>query len=143
MLLHSTVASIHFVAAVAAAYKFPVVVGTVVAGAVELVPSGILYSPAVVVGIAAAVVVGFVAAAFVGAIVAWAAIVSGDFVAVAARCIVHSAAVLSMPLACIIQNVLSPFASSLSIPGLLPSHLVGSCAAPSYTRPRTCVLRPD
>ena len=142
MLPHSTVAGIHFVAAVAAACKFPVVVGTVVAGAVELEPSGIRYSPAVVVGIAAAVVVGFVAAAFVGAIVAWVAIVSGAVVDVAARCIVHSAAVLSMPLACLTQTGLSPFVLSLSIPGLLPSHLVGSCVAPSYKRPRTCVLRP-
>ena len=142
MLPHSTVAGIHLVAAVAAACKSPVVVGTVVAGDVELVPSGILYSPAVVVGVAAAVVVGFVAVAFVGAIVAWAAIVSGAVVSVDARFIVHSAAVLSMPLACIIQNVLSTFSSSLSIPGLLPSHLVGSCAATSYKHPRTCVLRP-
>ena len=142
MLLHSTVSGIHFVAAVAAACKFPVVVGTVVAGAVELVPSGIRYAPTVVVGIVAAVVVGFVAAAFVGAIVAWAAFVSGAVVVVATRCIFHSAAVLSMPLACLIQNGLSPFALSLSIPSLLPSHLVGSCAAPSYKHPRTCVLRP-
>ena len=74
MLPHSTVSGIYFVAAVAAACKFPVVVGTVVAGAVELVPSGMRYAPAVVVGIDAAVVVGFVAAAFVGDIVAWAAI---------------------------------------------------------------------
>ena len=63
-------------------------VGTVVAGAVELVPSGIRYAPAVDVGIAAAVVVGSVAAAFFGAIVAWAAIMSGAVVAVAARCVV-------------------------------------------------------
>ena len=91
MLPHSTVAGIHFVAAVAAACKFPVVVGTVVAWAVELVPYGMCYAPAVVVVIAAAVVVGFVAAAFVGAIVAWAAIVSDVVVAMAARCIVHSA----------------------------------------------------
>ena len=142
MLPHSTVAGIDFVAAVAAACKFLVVVGTVVAGDMELVPSGMRYAPAVVVGIAAAVVVGFVAAAFVGAIFAWAAIVSGAVFAVAARCIVHSAAVLSMPLACLIQICLSPFASSLSIPGLLPSHLVGSCAAPSCKHPRTCVLCP-
>ena len=141
MLPHFTVAGIHFVAAVAGACKFPVVVGTVVAGAVELVPSGIHYSPAVVVGIAAAVVVGFVAAAFVGAIVAWAAIVSGAVVDVAVRCSVHSAAVLSMLLACLTQNGLSPCSSSLSIPGLLPSHLVGSCVAPSYKHPCTCVLR--
>ena len=141
MLPHSTVAGIHFVAAVAAAYKFPVVVGTVVVGAAELETSGIRYSPAVAVGIAGAVVVGFVAAAFVGAILAWAAIVPGAVVDVAARCIFHSAAVLSTPLACLTQNGLSPCSSSLSIPGLLLSHLVGSCAAPSYKRPRTCVIR--
>ena len=129
-------------AAVAAAYKFPVVVGTVVAGAVELKPSGIRYFPAVAVGIADAVVVGFVAAAFVGAIVAWAVITSGAVVDVADRCIVHSAAVLSMPLACLTQNGLSSCSLSLSIPSLLPSHLVGSCAAPSYKRPRICVPRP-
>ena len=117
-------------------------VGTIVNGAVELEPFGIRYSPAVAFGIAAAVVVGFVSAAFVVAIVAWAAIVPVTVVDAAARCIVHSAAVISMPLACLIQIGLSPFASSLSIPGLLPSHLVGSCAAPSYKRPRTCVLRP-
>ena len=116
--------------AVAAACNFPVVVGTVVAGSVELVLSGIHYLPAVVVGIAAAVVVCFVSSAFVGAIVAWAAIVSGTVVDVAARCIVHSAAVLSMPLACLTKNGLSPCSSSLSILGLIPSHLVGSCAAP-------------
>ena len=129
-------------AAVAAACKFPAVVGTVVAGAVELVPSGMCYAPALVVGIAASVVVGFVAAACVGAIVAWAAIVSGDVFAVAARCIVHFAAVVSMPLSCPIQIGLSPFASSLSIPGLLLSRLVGSCSAPSCKHPRTCVLCP-
>ena len=88
MLPHSTVAGIHFVAAVAAACKSPDVVGTVVAGAVELVPSGMRYAPAVGVGIAAAVVVGFFAAAFVGAIVAWDISVSGAVVAVAARCVV-------------------------------------------------------
>ena len=142
MLPHSTVARIHFVAAAVAACKFPVVFGIVVAGAMELEPSGIRYSPAVVVGITAAVVVGFVAAAFVGAIVAWVAIVSGAVVDVAYRFIVHSVAVLSMPFACLTQNGLSPCSSSLSIPGLLPSHLVGSCAAPSYKRPCTCVLRP-
>ena len=141
MLPHSTVSGIHFVASVAAACNFPVVVGTVVTGAVDLVPSGMRYAPDVVVVIAAVVVVGFVAAAFVGAIVTWDAIVSGAVVSVAARCIVHYAAVLSMPLACLIQIGLSPFASSLSIPVLLPSHLVGSCAAPSYKHPRTCVLR--
>ena len=142
MLPHSTVAGIHFVAAVAAACKSPVVVGTIVDGAVELVPSGIHYVPAVAAGIAAAVVVVSVVAAFVGTIVAWAAIASGIVLAVAARCVVHSAAVISMPLACLIQICLSPFASSLSIPGLLPSHLVGSCAVPSYKHPRTCVLCP-
>ena len=131
MLPHSTVAGIHFVAAVAAAYKFPVVVGTVVAGAVELEPSGIRYLPAVAVGISAAVVVGFVAAAFVGAIFAWAAIVPGAVVDAAARCIVHSAAVLSTPLAYPIRSGLSPCSSLLSISGLLPFHMVGSCAAPS------------
>ena len=85
MLLHSTVAGINFVAAFAAAYKFPVVVGTVVAGAVELEPSGIRYSLAVAVGIAAVVVVGFFASAFVGSIVAWSAIVPGAVVDAAAR----------------------------------------------------------
>ena len=75
-------------AAVAAACKSPVVVGTVVAGAVELVPSGIHYVPDVAAGMAAAVVVGSVVAAFVGAIVAWDISVSGAVVAVAARCFV-------------------------------------------------------
>ena len=88
MLPHSTVAGIHFVTAVASAYKIPVAVGIVAAGDVELEPSGIRYSPAIVVGIAAAVVVGFVAAAFVGAIVAWDISVSGAVVAVAASCVV-------------------------------------------------------
>ena len=142
MFLHSTVAGIHFVADVAAAYKFPVVVGTVVAGDVELEPSGIRYSPAVADGIAAAVVVGFVAAAFVGAIVALDAIVPGAVVYVAARCIVHSAVLISMPLPCLTQNGLSPCSSSLSIPGLISFHLVGSYAAPSYKHHCTCVLRP-
>ena len=88
MLLHSTVAGIHFVADVAAACKSPVVVGTIVAGAVELVPSGIHYVPAVAAGIAAAEVVGSVVAAYVGDIVAWDISVSGAVVAVAARCVV-------------------------------------------------------
>ena len=142
MLPHSTVAGIHFVAAVAAAYMFPAVVGIVAAGAVELEPSGIRYSPAVAFGV--------VAAAFVAAIVAWAAIVvvvagcfvPGAVVDAAARCIVHYAAVLSTPLAYPTQSVLSPCYSSLSTPGLLPFHLVGSCAAPSYMRPRTCEIHP-
>ena len=43
MLPHSTVAGIHLVAAVAAACKSPVVVGTVVVGEVRLVPSDIHY----------------------------------------------------------------------------------------------------
>ena len=114
---------------------------TVVAGVVELVPSGIRYAPVVAVGIAAAVDFGSVAAAFVGAIVAWDISVSGGVVAVAARCVVPYAAVLSMLLACLMQICLSPFALSLSNPGLLPSHLVGSCVAPSYKHPCTCVLR--
>ena len=87
MLPHSTVAGIHFVAAVAAACKSPVVVGTVVAGAVELVPSGIHYVPPVA-GISVAEVVGSVVAAFVGALVAWDISVSGAVVSVAARCVV-------------------------------------------------------
>ena len=82
-----------------------------------------------------------VVAAFVGAIIAWDISGSGAVVTVAASCVVPSAAVLSMPLDCLIQIFLSPFALSLSIPGLLPSHLVGSCVAPSYTHLRTCVLR--
>ena len=87
MLPHSTVAGIHLGAAVAAACKSPVVVGTVVAGEVELVPSGIHYVPDVA-GIAVAEVVGSVVAAFVGAIVAWDISASGAVVAVAARCVV-------------------------------------------------------
>ena len=106
-----------------------------------MVPSGIHYVPAVADGIAVAEVVGSGVAAFVGAIVAWDISGSGVAVAVAASFVVPSAAVLSMPLACLIQIFLSPFASSLSIPGLLPSHMLGSCVAPSYTHPRTCVLR--
>ena len=74
-------------AAVVAACKFPVVVGTVAAGEV-VVPSGIRYGPAVAVGIAVAEVVGSVVAAFVGAIVAWDISVSGAVVAVVARCVV-------------------------------------------------------
>ena len=70
------------------ACKSPVVVGTGVAGEVELVPSGINYVPAVAAGIAAAVVVGSIVAAFVGAIVAWDISVSGAVVSVAARCVV-------------------------------------------------------
>ena len=88
MLLHSTVAGIHLVAAVAAACKSPAVVGTVVAGEVGLVPSGIHYVPAVAAGIAVAEVVGSVVAAFVAAIVAWDISASGVVVAVDARCIV-------------------------------------------------------
>ena len=117
---------------------FPVVVGTVAAGDV-VVPSGIRYVPAVAAGIAE--VVGSVVAAFVDSIVAWGISGSGAAVAVAASYVVPSAAVLSMPLACLIQIFFSPFVSSLSIPGLLPSHLVGSCVAPSCTHPRTCMLR--
>ena len=80
MLPHSTVAGIHFVAAVAAAYMLPAAVGIVAAGAEELEPFDIHYLPAVAVGIVAtvfvaAVAVGIVAAAFVAAIVSWAAIV--------------------------------------------------------------------
>ena len=74
--------------AVAAACKSPVVVGTVVAVEVELVPSGIHYVPAVATGIDVAEVVGSVVAAFVGAIVAWDISGSGAVVAVAARCVV-------------------------------------------------------
>ena len=87
MLPHSNVAGIHFVAAVAAACKSPVVVGTVVAVEVELVPSGIHHVPSVATGIAVAEVVGSVVAAFVGAIVAWDISASGAVVAVAARCV--------------------------------------------------------
>ena len=63
-------------------------VGTVAAGEVGLVPSGIHYVPAVAAGIAVAEVVGSVVVAFVGAIVAWDISVSGAVVAVAARCVV-------------------------------------------------------
>ena len=63
-------------------------VGTVAAGEVGLVPSGIHYVPAVAAGIAATEVVGSVVAAFVGAIVAWDISVSGAIVGVAARCVV-------------------------------------------------------
>ena len=88
MLPHSTVAGIHLVAAVAAACKSPVVVGTGVAGEVGLVPSGIHYVPAVDTGIAVAEVVGSVVAAFVGGIVAWDISASGAVVFMAARCVV-------------------------------------------------------
>ena len=54
--------------------------GTVVAGEVGLVPSGIHYVPDVAAGIAVAEVVGSVVAAFVGAIVA-------SVVALAAKCV--------------------------------------------------------
>ena len=128
-------------AAVAVACKFPVVVGTVAAGEVGLLPSGIHNVPAVAAGIAVAEVVGSVVADFVGAIVAWDISGSGAVVAVVDSCVVPSDAVLSMPLACLIQIFLSPFVLSLSIPCLLPSHLVGSCVVPSCTHPRTCVLR--
>ena len=73
--------------AVAAACKFPVVVGTVDTGEV-VVPSGIHYVPDFAASIAVAEVVGSVVVAFVGAIVAWDISVSGAFVAVAARCVV-------------------------------------------------------
>ena len=128
---------------------FPAAVGIVAAGAEELEPFDIHYSPAVAVGIVAAafvaaVAVGIVAAAFF----AWAAIVvivagcfvPGAVVDAAARCIVHSAAVPSTPPAYPTQGVLSPCSLSLSTHGLLPFHLVGSCAAPSYMRPNTCEL---
>ena len=88
MLLHSTVAGIHLGAAVAAACKSPVVVGTVAAWEVGLVPSGIHYVPAVAAGIAVAEVVDSVVAAFVGAIIVWDISASGAVVAVAARCVV-------------------------------------------------------
>ena len=79
---------IHLVAAVSAACKSHVVVGTVVAGEVGLVSSGIHYLPAFDAGIAVAEFVGSVVAAFVGAIVAWDISVSGAVVAVSARCVV-------------------------------------------------------
>ena len=63
-------------------------VGTVAAGEMGLVPSGIHYVPAVAAGIAVAEVVGSVVAAFVGAIVAWGISASGAVVAVAARCVI-------------------------------------------------------
>ena len=88
-------------AAVAAACKSPVVVGTVAAGEV-VVPSGIRCVPAVAAGIVVAEVVGSVVAAFVGAIVDWDISGSGAVVAVAASCVVPLAVVLSMPLACLI-----------------------------------------
>ena len=75
-------------AAVSVACKSPVVVGTVAAGEMGLVPSGIHYVPAVAAGIAVSEVVGSVVAAFVGAIVAWDISASGAVVAVAARCAV-------------------------------------------------------
>ena len=75
-------------AAVAAACKSPVLVGTVAAREVGLLPSGKHCVPAVAAGIAVAEVVGSVVAAFVGAIVAWDISVSGAVVAVAARCVV-------------------------------------------------------
>ena len=129
-------------AAVAAAYMFPAAVGIVAAGAEDLEPFDMHYSPAVAVGI--------VAAAFVSAIVAGAVIVvvvagcflPGAVVDAAARCIVHSAAVPSTPLAYPTRSVFSPCSSSLSTHGLLPFHMVGSCAAPSYMRPHTCELHP-
>ena len=127
-------------AAAVVACKFPVVVGTVAAGAV-VGPSGIRYVLAVAADIAVLVVVGSAVAASVDAIAAWGISGSAAVVAVAASCVVLSAAVISMPLACLIQIFFSPFVLSLSIPGLLPSHLVGSCVAPSYTHPRTCLLR--
>ena len=155
MLPHSTVAGIHFVAAVAAAYMFPAAVGIVAAGAEELEPFDMHYSPAVAVGIVAAAFVavvasGIVAAAFVAVIFAWAAIVvvvAGSFVPsavgdAAVRCIFHSAAVPSTPPAYPTRSILSPCSSSLSTHSLLPFHLVGSCAAPSYMRPHTCELHP-
>ena len=127
-------------AAVAVACKFPVVVGTVAAGAV-VGPSGICYVLAAAADIAVVVVVGSAVAASVDATAAWGIGGSGVVVAVDASRVVPSAAVISMPLACLIQIFLSPFVLSLSIPGLLPSHLVGFCVAPSYTHPRTCVIR--
>ena len=75
-------------AVVAGACKSPVVVGTVAAGEVGLVPSGIHYVPGVAAGIAVAEVVGSGVVAFVGASVARDINVSGAVVAVAARCVV-------------------------------------------------------
>ena len=111
-------------AAVAVAFKFPVVVGIVAAGDV-VVPSGIRYVLAAAAYIAVVAVVGSDVVASVDAIAAWGIGGSGVVVVVAASCVVLSAAVLSMPLACLKQIFLSPFVLSLSIPGLLPSHLVG------------------
>ena len=88
MLPHSTVDGIHLGAAVAAACKSPIVVGTVVAGEVGLVPSGIHDVPAVAAGISGAEVVDSGVAAFGGAIFAWDISVSGTAVAVAARCVI-------------------------------------------------------
>ena len=128
-------------AAAVVACKFPVVVGNVAARAV-VGPSGIRYVLAAAADIAVVVDVGSAVAASVDAIAAWGIGGSGVVVAVAASCVVPSDAVLFMPLACLIQIFLSPFVLSLSIPGLLPSHLVGSCVSPSYTHLRTYVLRP-
>ena len=75
-------------AAFAAAFKYPVVVGTVAAGEVGLVPYGMHYVPAVAAGIAVAEVVCSVVAAFVDSIVDWDISVSGAVVSVAARCVV-------------------------------------------------------
>ena len=84
------------------------VVGTVAAGAV-VGPSGIRYVLAAAADIAVVVVVGSAVAASVATIAAWGIGGSGVVVAVAAICVVLSAAVLSMPLACLIQIFLSPF----------------------------------
>ena len=142
MLPHSTVAGIHFVADVDAAYMFTAAVGIVAAGSEELEPFDMHYLPDVAVDI--------VAAAFVDAIVAWAAIVvvvagffvPGAVVDAAARCTVHSADVPSTPPDYPTRSVLSPCSSSLSTHDMLLFHLVGSCAAPSYMRPRICGLHP-
>ena len=75
-------------AAVVAACTSPVLVGTVVAWEVGLLPSSIHYVPAVAAGIAVAEFVGSVVAAFVGAIVAWDISGSGAVVALAASCVV-------------------------------------------------------
>ena len=104
-------------------------------------PSGIRYVLAAAADIAVVVVEGSAVAASVDAIAAWGIGGSGVVVDVVARCVVPSAAVLSMPLACLRQIFLSPFVLSLSIPGLLLSHLEGSCVVPSYMHPRTYVLR--
>ena len=107
-------------------------VGNVAAGAVAG-PSGIRYVLVAAADIAVVAVVGSAVAASVDAIATWGIGGSGVVVAVAASCVGPSAAVLSMLLACLTQIFLSPFVLSLSIPGLLPSHLVGSCVSPSYT----------